>query len=176
MNGVRFYLIDLHRLEGAIADVQGNGRALDTFLLQAIEKLLGEMESGGRRRDRAALAGIHGLIPIAIALRVVPLDIRRQRHVADVLDRLFDARAVLRPEPYRPPAMEVPLENFAMKHVTHASKYHLRSRPKLLAGMDERVPALYPLVVEVGPGAGIRRPRRSARARREGGPGRPSCR
>ena len=159
--------IDAHRLKRAVADVQRDGRALDAPLVQRVEKLRREMQAGGRRRDRAALARIHGLIPLAIALRVVALDVRRQRHVADLVDRVLDARAALRPETDRPPAVKMPIEHLSVQHVPGAAEHHLRSGLQLLPGMHERVPSL---VLRDSPGAGIRRLRRSARACRAGGP------
>jgi len=44
------------------------------------------MQSRGWRRNRAALAGIDGLIPITVVGLVSAVDVRRQRHVSQAFD------------------------------------------------------------------------------------------
>ena len=59
------------------------------------KKLRREMQAGGRRRDRAVLAGIDRLVVVAVAfvLGARGGDIGRQRHMADGGDRLVEDRA-----------------------------------------------------------------------------------
>jgi hypothetical protein len=58
-------------------DVQRDADARDAGVVQRAEQRLVEVEAGGRRRDRAAPLGEHGLIAVAIVSRVGPVDVRR---------------------------------------------------------------------------------------------------
>ena len=57
---------------------------------------VGEMQPGGRRGHRALIAGKHGLIVGAVGLvdRTTAGDIRRQRHLSALGDRLVEDRAM----------------------------------------------------------------------------------
>src|SRR5262249_46970090 len=84
-----------HRLEGPVADMQGDARDLDSTLCHRGDKRGSEVQPGGRGRDRPARVGEDGLIAIAIRRSVVALDVRGQRHVPDGVDRLVQGRSVV---------------------------------------------------------------------------------
>ena len=62
--------------------------------------------------------------------------------MTDVIDCVLDAPAALGPQPYRAPAVEVAIQNFAVQHVPRALEDHFRSGSKLLTRMHERIPFL----------------------------------
>ena len=88
-------VLGLHGQESAGADMEGDEDAPDAALVEAAKKLVGEMQPGGRRRDRALLAGVERLVVGAVALvrRAPSGDVGRQRHLAEALDRLVEESA-----------------------------------------------------------------------------------
>ena len=62
--------------------------------------------------------------------------------MTDVVDCVLDARAALGPQPYRAPAVEMAIQNFAVQHLPRALEDHFRSGLKLLTRMHERIPFL----------------------------------
>src|SRR5690606_40248797 len=68
-------------------------------------------------------------------------DVRRQRDVADVLDRL-EHRSPFAPQPDRTPAVEVTREDLGVQTYAVALEDHACAGLELLAGMDERLPFL----------------------------------
>ena len=65
MHAVLRDVVGAHRQEGAGADMQRDGDALDAALLQRLEQRRREMQPGGRRRDRAVVGGEDGLVVAA---------------------------------------------------------------------------------------------------------------
>ena len=78
-----------HRLERAGAHMQGDIAELDAALAQFGQDRLVEMQAGGGRRDRTGLAREHGLVALHVAGVGVPLDVRRQRHLAQLQQQFF---------------------------------------------------------------------------------------
>ena len=74
-----------------------------------------EVQSGRRRGNRTALARINRLIAIAIGDRIGTLDVRRQRHVADRVDRFADGRAVLGPQTHGATAVKMPADDLGVQ-------------------------------------------------------------
>ena len=72
--------------------MQRHGVDGDAALPEPADELRREMQSGGRRGDRAVVVREHGLIVGAIARvgRAPRRDVGRQRHVAPLLDRLVE--------------------------------------------------------------------------------------
>ena len=86
----------LDRLERARTHVQGEVRERDAARLQACQHRLVEMQSRGRRSDRARIARIDGLVAFAVVFVGGTLDVRRQRHFAVVATLMTWADAVRR--------------------------------------------------------------------------------
>ena len=110
---------------------------------QRLEDFWREVKARRGRRNRAALTRIDRLIALAIACRVLALDIRRQRYVPDVVDRLLNARAVFGPEADRATAVEMPLENLTSQHMRGPAEQDFRAGLELLPGMDEGIPTSF---------------------------------
>ena len=91
-----FDVVRLHRQEGAGADMQRDFVQADAARVQARQQNVGEMQAGGRRCHRAFVAREHGLVIGAVARirRTARGDIRRQRHVAALGNRLVKHRPV----------------------------------------------------------------------------------
>ena len=139
---VRLHLRCAHRLEGAVADVQRDGRALDARVVERSENRLGEMQPRRRRRDRPGLACEHGLVAIAIEVQVRPLDVGRQRNVPDRLDGVHHRAGVTRPETDDPPAEVALLEHLAVQRASSALEPHLPAGPHPLTRVHQRLPSL----------------------------------
>src|SRR5688572_13305222 len=109
------------------------------------------MESRRRCSDRTPLARVHGLISLAIGCRVFALDVRRQRHVTDVIDGLIHGRAGVGPEPNRAASMKVTLQHFSVEHVVAPSKDHVCPGLQFLPWMYQCIPPplRWPLIVEI---------------------------
>ena len=94
MEPVLLDLLDLHRLEGAVAHVQGDGRRLDPPLRQPSHQFRREVQAGGGRGRRPGLAREDRLVAVAVGRRVRALDVggqgdvalRRQRRLEVALD------------------------------------------------------------------------------------------
>ena len=76
-----------HRAERAGTDMQKHVRHFDAAGPQRVEQVGGEVQTRRGGRDRAARLRVHGLVPGDVARFVGALDIRRQRHMAVLLDR-----------------------------------------------------------------------------------------
>jgi hypothetical protein len=92
------------------------------------------------RRHGSALAGVHGLVAIAIGAHVVALDVWRQRNVSDALDGVHEIDAGFGPQPHNAPAVKVLRHDLAMDSDTRTREEHACSRFQLLTRMDERLP------------------------------------
>src|SRR5262249_29499524 len=82
--------IDADRLKGTVADVQRDRRELDAACAQRRQALVRQVKTGRRRRNRAARRREQGLIPFAILRAIGSLDIGRQWHVTERVDRFVD--------------------------------------------------------------------------------------
>src|SRR5262249_44827960 len=96
--GVQMRLLDnvgVQGLESAESDVQGYVSDLGPGLAALIENGGGEVEARCRRGNRSPLPPEDGLISFAILGAIVAMDVGRQRHVSDTIQRAVDiARAV----------------------------------------------------------------------------------
>ena len=72
----------IHGVPPAEADMQRHFGAFDARGPERVEQCRGEVQASGRRRDRATMLRIDGLISIPIGQLIVALDVRGQRHVA----------------------------------------------------------------------------------------------
>ena len=134
-----FDAIDADRLKRAVADVQRDLDQLDAARLERHHQCRREVQSGGRRRHRTARAREDGLVAVAVGGAVVPLDVRRQRHVTDRVDRRRDRGAIFGPETHAAPPEELPLEDFAMER-RRSFEHHPRSRFQFLPRVHQRLP------------------------------------
>jgi hypothetical protein len=130
-----------HRLERAVADVQRDLRDLDAARHQRRQQRGREMQPCCRRRHRPALARVHRLIPIAIRVPVVTLDVRRQRHVANRVDRIGHRRAILGPQPNQPASEVVAFQHLAVKR-TNPFEHDLRPGLQFLPRVHQRLPGV----------------------------------
>ena len=91
-------VVGLHRQERAGADMQRHGVHADAARLQPRHQIVGEMQSGGRRRDRAFVVREQRLVVGAVLVvgGAARRDVGRQRHVAALRDRLVEHRPVER--------------------------------------------------------------------------------
>ncbi len=78
--------LDAQRGKGAEADVQRDARDFDALRGERVEHLRREVQAGGGRGHRAALAREDGLVALAIRGRIVATNVGRQRHVADAVE------------------------------------------------------------------------------------------
>jgi hypothetical protein len=76
-----------YRLEGAIADVEGDISALDAARAQRFELFCREVQPRRWCGNGSRLTCVHGLIAIAIRGEIVPLDVGRQWNMPDAIDR-----------------------------------------------------------------------------------------
>ena len=72
------------RLKGSQSDVEGDFCSLDAAVMKAGQNLRSEVEAGSRGGDRTALAGVDGLVAIAIRRGIGAGDVGWERHVADL--------------------------------------------------------------------------------------------
>lgn len=160
-----------HRLEGAIADVQGHLRPAHASMLESIEQRRREMQSRRGRSHRSTAAGIDRLVPLAVRPAVVALDVRRQRHVSDGVHDLRDGATVRRPHTNCPATERVLREDFNVEPRWRFPKTGASARLHLLPRMHQHIP---PLVVDLAQqqaldlsATGLTRPSRRAGTTRE---------
>ena len=87
---VIFHALDTHGLKRPVSHVQRDLDNLYSPPVQRFGQLASEVQARRRRRNRPALAREDRLVPVAIACLVGSLDIRRQRHMTDLVDDLVD--------------------------------------------------------------------------------------
>ena len=133
---------DAHGLEGAVAHVQRDLDAFDAGGRHVIEDRLGEVQAGRRRGHGPALAGEHGLVPLAVRVEIRPLDVGRQRHMADGVDEIHHRPCLIGPQAYQAPAEEPLLEHLAAERVAAALEAQAASRLQPLPGVHQRLPVL----------------------------------
>jgi hypothetical protein len=80
---VLFDLLDTNWLEGTESDVEGDFRRLDAAVAEAGKNFRSEVEAGGGCGDGSALAGVDGLVAVAIDGGIGAGDVGRERDVAD---------------------------------------------------------------------------------------------
>ena len=83
-------LVGAHRRESARPDMQRHGRGADARVGQRFEDVVGEMQPRGRRRDRAGLRRIDGLVVVDVGGTDRAMYIMRQRERAVAIQYLFD--------------------------------------------------------------------------------------
>ncbi len=88
-----------------------------------------------------ACARKHRLIPLAIAVIVVTLDVRRQRHPADRVHGLVHRHHAVGPEAHDPTAERSALQNLSVQDVDSV-EHHPRARLQFLPGVNQRFPDL----------------------------------
>ena len=132
----------LHGPEGAQAHMEGHIGQGDSHGLDLLQQLLGEMEPGGGGRRRSHLTGVHRLI----ALRVLKLrlDVRRQRHLAKLLQQLQENALIVKPD--QPVAALQSLGDLGGEE--SVAEGELCSRLHLLAWPDQALPCLVSLIIE----------------------------
>src|ERR1700741_1077932 len=79
-------LLDADRLKRAEAHVECEFGSFDSAFMQPAQDFRREVKPRRRRRHRAALAGVDGLVAFAIPLAVCPCNVRRQGHVTESFD------------------------------------------------------------------------------------------
>lgn len=80
---VLFDILDTNWLEGAEADVEGDLGGFYATVVEAGQNLRREVKTGGGCGDGSALAGVYGLIAVAIGAGIGAGDVGRKRDVAD---------------------------------------------------------------------------------------------
>jgi hypothetical protein len=83
VEGVLFDFLDADWLEGAEAEVESDFCGLDAAIVEAGQNFRSEVEAGGGGGDGSALAGVDGLVAVAIGGGIGAGNIRRKRDVAD---------------------------------------------------------------------------------------------
>ena len=86
------YGVGPHRLESAGPDMQRHHGPPHAFGIQLPQQLLGEMQPRGGCGHRALAPGIHRLVALLVSPLIGPLDIGRQRHVANRLHDIGQRR------------------------------------------------------------------------------------
>ena len=100
------------------------------------------MQAGGGGCDRARFAREDRLVPLAIEVHVRPLDVGRQRDVADGFDGVRHRSRVARPEPDEAAAEEALFQHLAVNRAPAPLEAHAPARPHPLARVDKRLPVL----------------------------------
>src|SRR4051812_6182845 len=86
MELVIFDPLSMDRLKRSQPDVQRDLRDLNAAFFDLRQDLRREVQARGRSGDRAALARVDGLVTVAVGGRIVAGDVRRKRHVTELLD------------------------------------------------------------------------------------------
>ena len=138
---MRLDVVDAHRLERAVADVQRDRRRVRR---RRASSAASSAASKCRPAVGAAIdprcARIHRLIPLAIRGRVGTMNVGRQRDVADRVDRVGD-RSGLGLEADPPAAEEQPLEHLHRAAMPAAALEDDAARPASAStGMHQRLP------------------------------------
>ena len=107
-------ICNCHRPEGVEADVQG-----DSLEVEALEQLRREVQAGGRRRSRALVSRVDGLVALRILQRLG--NVRRQRRLA--------RRLALQPQP--PAALAQRLEQLDRAEPLPGLEFARRAREPL---------------------------------------------
>ena len=81
-----FDVFSADRLEGAEADVEGDGFDLNAAGAELFEDFGSKVEAGGGSGGGAELVGEDGLVALAIVSGIVAVDVWGQRHVADAIE------------------------------------------------------------------------------------------
>ncbi len=109
----------------------------DAAVVQRLDQPRREMQSRGRRGDGPSRGREDGLIPGAVCLGVGALDVGRQRHVSDRVDRGVDVTAVVGPQPDEASSKKLHFDYFAVQFPV---KHDLRSGLQFLPGVHQRLP------------------------------------
>src|SRR6516165_9629760 len=72
--------------EGAEPDMKGDARDFDAAGSNGFQYLRCKVQSRGGRCDRPTVAGIDGLVALAVRCEVIPMNVGRQRHVTDLVE------------------------------------------------------------------------------------------
>src|SRR5437868_1093680 len=121
--------------ESAGADVEDDIGALHSLCLQPLEQRRCEVQPGGWRRDRSTLFCIDGLISLGVARLVSARDVRRERDMTVLLDRIF----------YRNLRVQLHHAGPALRHRQNLGleilgEFYDASRLELAAGVHHRLP------------------------------------
>ncbi len=108
------YALHAQRRKGAEAYVKRDARNLNAACCERGEHLRREVQTGRGRGHRAALLGEDRLVAIAIRVRIVAVNIRRQRDVADAIEN--GEEVVDRGELKQALAELAALEHFRFEH------------------------------------------------------------
>src|SRR5205085_11776750 len=92
-------LLVTNRLKCSEPDVQRHIRDLSAGAPASIQDLRSKMQSGCGRSDGAGLTSKYSLVSLTILFSIRPLDIRRQRNVADLFEHGEDI--AIQPEVHR---------------------------------------------------------------------------
>src|SRR5712691_4763551 len=101
-----FDAIRFDGLERAVADVQCRLNVLDATRRERVQLAGREMQARGRGRDGPTLTSVNRLVAILVRLLVLTLDVRRQRDVADAIDRIDKPGRVIRRKSNRPATLK----------------------------------------------------------------------
>src|SRR6185295_20298791 len=89
--------VDADGLKRAVAHMKGDLDDLNAAPVERVHQCGAEVQAGSRRGNRSALPREYRLIAIAIVSAILAFDVRRQRHVADRVNRLLDRYPVFCP-------------------------------------------------------------------------------
>jgi hypothetical protein len=89
-------------LERAVSNVQRDRTPSNPPAAERRDRLLREMQTSRRRSHGAAVAREHRLIPRTIGVSVRALDVRRQRHVPERIDRRVEIGGAFGLKPHQP--------------------------------------------------------------------------
>ena len=88
VHGVLLHIVHLDGTEGAQPDMQGHKADVHAFRAHLIEELRGKVQPRRRRRRRALVFCVHGLIAVSV-LQLVG-DVGRQGHLAQPVQHLLE--------------------------------------------------------------------------------------
>jgi thioredoxin reductase len=142
VDNVVFDTFYANRLERPIAHVQRYFGSLDALCCQRIEQPGREMQPRRRRRNRAAVACVNGLITVAVGRLIAALDVWRQRDVPNPIDCIVDVDPLIGPETDSAAAMKMTCDDFPMKPRVVAFEDDARADVELLPRVHQRFPDL----------------------------------
>jgi hypothetical protein len=91
-------LLGAYRLKGSEADVQGNGLDLDASSANGIKNLRGKVKARSGSRCTARLVRKDSLVAVAIFFPIVTVNVRRQRHVTDLVENSLKILHRIKPQ------------------------------------------------------------------------------
>ena len=133
---VLFYILHLHGSEGSEPHMERHSRKPNALCFYPLEQLLRKMKSGGWGGCGTVMLCVNGLI--AVFVLKLMRDLRRQRHLPQLIEKLF--KNALRLKMYEPVAVLYTLRYLTLKKSFSENDY--RPRTGFFARAHQTLPYL----------------------------------